>query len=39
MPVEMQHDILDSTIEDWKKMGGVEQLDDIQVIGVRLNRK
>ena len=39
MPVELQHDILDSSIEDWKKMGDVEQLDDIQVIGVRLNRK
>ena len=39
MPGELQHDILDSSIEDWKKMGDVEQLDDIQVIGVRLNRK
>jgi len=38
MPVEMQREILDNTIEDWKKEGGVDQLDDIQVIGVRLNR-
>ncbi len=39
MPMEMQRDILDSTIEDWKKVGGVEQLDDIQIIGVRLKRE
>lgn len=38
MPVDMQREILDATIEDWKKAGNVEQLDDIQVIGVRLNR-
>lgn len=38
MPMDMQREILDNTIEDWKKEGGVEQLDDIQVIGVRLNR-
>lgn len=38
MPVDMQRDILDTTIEDWKKQGGVEQLDDIQIIGVRLSR-
>jgi serine phosphatase RsbU (regulator of sigma subunit) len=39
MPVEMQREILDTTIEDWRKEAGVEQLDDILVIGVRLNRK
>jgi serine phosphatase RsbU (regulator of sigma subunit) len=38
MPIEMQRDILDTTIEDWKKAGGVDQLDDIQVIGVRLKK-
>ncbi len=38
MPVDMQREILDTTIEAWRKEAGVEQLDDIQVIGVRLNR-
>ena len=37
MPMEMQREILETTIDDWKKTAGVEQLDDIQVIGVRLN--
>jgi len=39
MPVEMQRDILDNTIEEWKKIGNTDQLDDIQVIGVRLSRR
>ena len=38
MPMEMQREILETTIDDWKKTAGVDQLDDIQVIGVRLNR-
>ncbi len=37
MPMEMQREILENTIDDWKKTAGVDQLDDIQVIGVRLN--
>jgi serine phosphatase RsbU (regulator of sigma subunit) len=36
LPVEMQKDLLDKTIEDWMFTGRQKQTDDILVLGVRL---
>jgi len=36
-PIAQQHQILDKTIEDWKKEGREEQVDDILFIGMRLD--
>jgi serine phosphatase RsbU (regulator of sigma subunit) len=35
-PVEVQHQMLESSINDWR--GNLEQVDDILVIGVRISR-
>ena len=34
-PLVEQREILDKTIEAWKKEGNIEQMDDICVLGVR----
>ncbi len=36
-PMTEQQDILDRTIEEWKKIGNTEQTDDILVIGMHIN--
>ncbi len=36
-PMQEQKEILDATIEEWKKEGEMEQIDDILVIGVRFS--
>ena len=33
-PTDKQREILETTMEDWR--GGIQQLDDILVIGIRL---
>jgi len=34
MPLNEQRDILEKTIRDW--MAGVEQIDDITVVGIKV---
>ena len=35
-PMEEQQNTLDSTIEEWKTTAGMEQMDDITIVGIRL---
>ncbi|MFC2151107.1 SpoIIE family protein phosphatase [Bacteroidota bacterium] len=36
LPVEEQHKFFDETIEEWKRIGNEEQIDDIILLGVRI---
>ena len=35
-PMNQMHDILNSTIENWMKEAGAEQIDDICIFGVEI---